>query len=217
MDPETYCWIAAGSIMGGFTGALVMWNRARGRVGREDRWRRVLVFALGTALAGCQLVAFTKALAKYPPVLGATVVMLVTSWVAVVQTVMRLPIPRFLRKAGNIEAALLRTPWIGVRGFGRLLRSTPLRRLGGRVYLSEAGCDAQSVLDGIGDAERVHLWALLGSVPWLVSWGLRGDWIAVASGLVVHLPLNVYPTLHLRYVAWRLDRHLTVTRRGDGG
>lgn len=40
--------------------------------------------------------------------------------------------------------------------------------------------------------------------------------MAVASGIAVHLLLNLYPTLHLRYVTWRLDRHLAITRRGDG-
>lgn len=214
MESAIYWWIAVGSITGGASGALVMWNRGRSRTGAGHGRRRLLVFVVGTALAGCQLVAFTQALAPFPPLFGATVVILVTSWIGVVQTVIQLPIPPCLEKVRRMEFDILLNSRAGVRLFGRLLRHTPLRHLGGQVYLAEARGDGTKVLTAIGEAQRVHLWALICSVPWIVSWGMQGNWIAVLAGLAVHLPLNIYPILHLRLAAWRLERHLEMARRG---
>jgi hypothetical protein len=79
------------------------------------------------------------------------------------------------------------------------------------VYFSDAGRDPQAVLIGVHAAETVHIWALLFCCPWLVFWGVQGRWMSIVCGLATHVPLNVYPILHLRYVSWRIERYMTRT------
>jgi hypothetical protein len=135
--------------------------------------------------------------------------------VAVLQSVVQLPVPGVDFAVRPGEFKVLRSVWTGVRAFGALLRHTPLRHLGGRVYLSTAGRDPGAILRGLHTAEGVHLWALLCCCPWLMYWGLRGSWMPLLLGLCVHVPLNIYPILHLRYVNWRIDACLAKRQRRE--
>jgi hypothetical protein len=213
MAPDVYRYILLATISGGFTGALVIWNRKRAHAAGENRLRRLAVLLAGTAASACALAAFTKAFRGHERVYAAMVMILITGWVAVLHSVVPLPVPRSVLRVRTGEFAFLRAPWTGVRLFGAFLRNTPLRHLGGPVYLSDVGRDPQAVLRGIHLAEIVHLWALLFCGPWLVVWGLQGRWMSVVCGLAVHLPLNLYPILHLRYVTWRLEGYAARTRR----
>jgi hypothetical protein len=213
MNPEAYRYVLLASIAGGFTGALVMWNRKRSQVAGENSLRRFLVLALGTAASACALFAFTRAFAEHSRIYAVTIMILISGWAAVVNSVVQVRFPRFVLRVGTTEFSVLRSPWTGVRAFGALLRSTPLRHLGGRVYLSVAGRDPGAVLRGVHDAEAVHILALLFSCPWLVFWGMHGQWKPLFWALVVHLPLNVYPILQLRLVTWRIEGHLARMRR----
>ncbi len=212
MDPAAYVYVLVASIAGGCAGALVMWNRKRSQIAGESRLRRVVVLAIGTAASASALVAFTKAFGNYSNIHAAIVMILMTGWVAVVQSVAPLPVPGSVLRVRAGEFAVLRTPWAGVRLFGAFLRNTPLRHLGGRVYLSDVGRHPLTVLRGLQDAEAVHLWALLACCPWLVFWALHGRWMSIVCGLAVHVPLNIYPVLHLRYATWRITRLMARTR-----
>ena len=189
-----------------------MWNRKRSQIAGDDKLRRFAVLTIGTAASACALFAFGKALGERSQVYAAMVMILITSWAAVLQSVLQLPVPRFVLRVRSAEFAVLRSPWTGVRSFGALLRNTPLRHLGGRVYLWDVGRDPLAVLRGIHDAETVHLLALLFCCPWLVFWGIQGRWMSIVWGLAVHVPLNVYPILHLRYATWRIDGYLARMR-----
>ena len=192
-----------------------MWNRKRSQVAGENKLRRFAVLTIGTAASACALVAFAKAFNDYSQIYAAMVTILITGWVAVLHAVVQLPVPRFVLRVRTDEIAILRSPWTGVRLFGALLRTTLFRHLGGRVYLSDVGRDPLAILRGIYDAETVHIWALLFCCPWLVYWGVQGHWKSIIWGVAVHVPLNVYPILHLRYVTWRIQRYLERTRRGE--
>jgi hypothetical protein len=213
MSPDAYRHILVASLAGGVTGVVVMWNRKRSEVAGASRLRQLAVLTIGTAASACALVAFTKAFAEHAHIQAALVMILITGWAAVVHSVVQHPLPRRLLTVCAGEFAVLRTPWTGVRAFGWILRHTPLRHLGGQVYLAEAGRDPQVVLRGMFAAETVHVLALVFCSPWLVWWGLHGQWLPLLCGLAVHLPLNVYPILHLRYVTWRLDRYVASKRR----
>lgn len=213
MEPEAYRYIALASMAGGLSGVLVMWNRKRTEAAGESGLRRVAVLLLGTAFSACALFAFTKVVGSHPQIYPLLLMVLVTSWVAVVQAVTPLPLPGPLLRVGRREFAILQSPWTGVRAFGALLRNTPLRHLGGRVFLSNTGRDPRMVLRGLRAAEAVHVWALLFCCPWLVYWGLQGRWTSIAWGLAVHVPLNIYPILHLRLVSWRIDACLAKRQR----
>lgn len=213
MNSDVYRYVAFGSLAGALAGALVMWNRKRAQTAGESRLRRIAVLTAGTAAFAGALVAFGKAFGAQSVVFASTAMIASTGWAAVVNSVTPLPLPRFVREVGAGEFAILRLPWTGVRLFGALLRNTPLRHLGGRVYLSEAGRDPKVVAAGILDAQRVHLWALLFSCPWLIVWGLEGRWMALGAGLAVHVPLNLFPFLHLRLATWRLEKCVPRIRR----
>jgi hypothetical protein len=213
MNPDAYEHILVASIAGGLGGALVMWNRRRSQTAGENKLRRLAVLTLGTAALACALIAFTKAFGAQSHIYAAMVMILITGWAAVLNSVAPLPVPRFILRVRAGEFAILRAPWTGVRLFGAFLQSTPLRHLGGRVYLSEVGQNPQAVLGGIHDAQRVHIWALLFCCPWVVFWGMEGRWMSIGWGLAVHVPLNIYPVLHLRYVTWRLEGYLAKMRR----
>ncbi len=215
MNPEAYKYVFVASLAGGLAGILVMWHRRRSQTSGENKLRGLAVLTFGTAASAIALIAFTKAFGAQSRIYAAMLMILITGWAALLNSVARLPVPQFALRVRAGEFAILRAPWTGVRLFGALLRSTPLRHLGGRVYLSEAGRKPQVVLEGIRDAETVHILALLFSCPWLVYWGMQGWWMSIVWGLAVHAPLNVYPILHLRYVTWRLEGYVTRRRRRE--
>ena len=207
MKPNAYGYILVATIAGGFTGVLVMWNRKRSQIAGENKLRQFAILTMGTAASACALFAFTQAFAGQPQMYAAMVMILITGWAAVVHSVVQLPLPQFVLKVRTGEFAVLRSPWTGVRAFGALLRNTPLRHLGGQVYLSDVRRDPRPVLRGLHDAETVHILALLFCCPWLAFWGIQGRWMSIAWGLAIHVPLNVYPILHLRYATWRMERY----------
>jgi hypothetical protein len=213
MNPDSYGYILVASLAGGFAGMLVMWNRSRSHSEGDNWLRRVMVLTAGTAAFACALIAFGKAFGGQSPLYAAVVMVLVTGWVALLHSAVSLPIPAPVLRVGAGEFRLLRIPGMGVRLFGAFLRHTPLRHLGGRVYLADVGRNPRVVLQGIHAAETVHLWALLFCSPWLVFWIAQGWWASLVCGLLVHVPLNVYPVLHLRYVTGRLERCAARTRR----
>lgn len=208
MSPGAYWHVLAGSIAGGITGALVMWERKRAQLAGESAGRRLTVLVVGTAASSCALWAFGRAFGVRSPIYAATAMILITGWAALSHSAMRLPVSVFVLRVRAAEFAILRSPWTGVRPFGAILRGTFLRHLGGRVYLSAAGGDPKVVIQGIYDAEAVHIWALLLCCPWLVWWGVRGWWMSLVAALGVHVLLNVYPILNLRHATWRIEKHI---------
>lgn len=124
----------------------------------------------------------------------------------VAEPVFVLRMPRALRSVGpsTLNNPLYR--WLGVRGFGDLLRNTPLRylnnsvyRLGGRQSLAKLRRQAES-------AEATHFWAALLFTPYIAyvwSSGFVAEAIVFAT---VQIAFNVYPILHLRIVRARLGR-----------
>lgn len=218
MNPDAYKHILVGSIAGGLAGVLVMWNRSRSLRAGENTWRRGVVLVAGTTAFACALSAFSKAFGAQSHVYATMVMIGITGWAAVLNSVAPLPLPGFILKVRAGEFAILRARWTAVRLFGSFLRATPLRHLGGRVYLSEAGRNPLAVLAGVREAQRVHTWALLFCCPWLVFWGMEGMWMSIVWGVAVHVPLNIFPILHLRYVSWRLEACVARMRRSkDAG
>jgi hypothetical protein len=206
MHPDAYRQILMATMAGGLAGVLVMWHRKQSQAGRRSRLRKLVVVVLGTAASACALIAFTKALGAQSPLYAATVMILITGWTAVLNSVLPLSVPPFARRVRACEFTVLRDRWTGVRLFGAVLRATPLRHLGGRVFLSQVGRNPLAVLGDIREAQAVHIWALLFTCPWLLFWAMQQQWMSLVCGLAVHTPLNVYPILHLRYVTWRLQK-----------
>lgn len=214
MDANAYALVMGATLAGGLTGALVVWQRNRRRIAGKSRWLGIVVLLAGMCALLCGLLAFRRVLGPHSAVYAAVVVIQVTAAAAIAQSVFNLPAPARLLSVSGVEYDLLRREWTGIGAFGRLLASTPLRHLGGQVYFSKTNRDPLRILDGIYAAEKVHLWAFGCSLPWLIAWASRAHWSLVAVGLAVHAPLNVLPVLHLRRSSYRLQRHISASRRG---
>jgi len=212
MAPGAPRFVLLASLVGFLTGALVLWIRKRPPRLPLVRWAFLIA---GTSAFVYVLVAFTKAFGNLPILQAITVTILVTSWSSVVNAIVPLPFPRCVLQVRPAEFELLRAPATGVRAFVLLLRKTPLRHLGGRVFLDEdANRSPAHILPGVLAAETVHIWAVLLSGPWLIFWLAQQQWPSLLAAMAVHVTLNLYPILHLRYVSWRLQRciarqHLT--------
>ncbi|MDR7100651.1 MFS family permease [Lysobacter niabensis] len=95
---------------------------------------------------------------------------------------------------------------LGVVGFGRLLRRTPLRYLNSAVYLDRARRHPGQVRHRAESAEASHFWVAVLFMPYVVFAALGGMWSVAAWCLLAQVLVNVYPILHLRHVRGRLDR-----------
>jgi hypothetical protein len=217
MNSDSYRYIVVASICGGLAGALVMWNRKRAQTFGRNKLRQLGGLTLGTAASAGALIAFSKALGSQLPMYSAMVMIVITGWAALLHSVVPLPVPHFALRVGAREFTILRASWTGVRLFGSFLRGTPLRHLGGQVYLSDVGRNPRAVLGGLHGAQTVHIWALLLCCPWLLFWAIQGRWMSVACGLVVHALLNVYPILHLRYATGRVEGYVARLRGKHAG
>ena len=95
---------------------------------------------------------------------------------------------------------------LGVRGFGGLLRNTPLRYLNGSVYRS-GGKRSLAELQRLAEsAEATHFWAAVLFTPYIVYVWSRGLLTEAIVFIAVQIAFNVYPILHLRIVRARLNR-----------
>ena len=117
----------------------------------------------------------------------------------------RTRMPQFLRevRSWEVRGGVYRA--IGVPTFGTLLRRTPLRLLNRRVYLKASISDLPAVRTHIENAESVHFWGGIATIPYiLIAWSL--DWRGALTSIVLfHILVNVYPILHLRTVRARID------------
>jgi hypothetical protein len=101
---------------------------------------------------------------------------------------------------------------LGVFGFGRLLRHSPLRYLNAAVYLDRGRRDPAAVRVKAESSEASHFWAAVLFTTYVAYAALEGMWSVAAGFLLAQWVVNVYPILHLRSVRGRLDR---VIRRMD--
>lgn len=194
------------SVAGGAVGVLAFWNR-RSRRDEENNLLQIAVLLTGSVACVVSLLLFARAFGASSAVFAVTVTLLVAAWTGMFHTVVPLRLPASSLKIERREFALLRWRWTGVPLFGLALRSTPLRHLGGTVYLNQCAKDSARVLRGIQEAEAIHVWSMLFCSPWLVFWCVQGLWFSVASSLAVHALLNAYPILHLRLTRGRIEKY----------
>lgn len=117
-----------------------------------------------------------------------------------------LRMPRALRTVGpwTLDGRLYR--WLGVRGFGDLLRSTPLRYLNHSVYRSSGRRSLAELKRQAESAEATHFWAAVLFTPYIAYVWSRGLVVESVVLTIVQIVFNVYPILHLRIVRARLGR-----------
>lgn len=115
-----------------------------------------------------------------------------------------LRMPRALRTVGpwTLNGRLYRC--LGVRGFGDLLRNTPLRYLNGSVYRSGGRQSLAKLKRQAESAEATHFWAAVLFTPYIAYVWSRGLVVESVVLTIVQILFNVYPILHLRIVRARL-------------
>ena len=124
-------------------------------------------------------------------------------------------LPAAVREIRNWERRGTVHRRLGVTSFGHLLRTTPLRYLNRRVYLSEFAGNQENVRREVECAEAAHFWAAVITVPYLAAAAACGWWASFASLLGFNLLVNLHPILHLRRARARISR--VIEHRGARG
>lgn len=118
--------------------------------------------------------------------------------------VLRLPSALRAVEPGLPNARLYRG--LGVRGFGALLRNTPLRYLNNSVYRSAGKRSLAELQRQAESVEATHFWAAVLFTPYIAYVGARGFVAEAILFAAVQIAFNVYPILHLRVVRARLSK-----------
>jgi hypothetical protein len=137
----------------------------------------------------------------------------------VAEPLFRLKIPRALRPVRRCERVGNVYRRLGVLGFGKLLRRSPLRYLNSAVYLARRDGDLSEVRRRAESGEASHFWAAVLFTPYVILAGLNHQWNVAAWFSLAQVLVNVYPILHLRHVRWRLTctlRKMSRQRATDG-
>ena len=122
----------------------------------------------------------------------------------VAEPLFRLKMPRALRPVRRCEQVGNVYRRLGVLGFGKLLRRSPLRYLNSAVYLVKTNGDLSEVRLRAESGEASHFWAAVLFTPYVMLAGMNGQWSVVAWFSLAQVLVNIYPILHLRHVRWRL-------------
>jgi hypothetical protein len=151
------------------------------------------------------------------PWLGLLLMFYFMGLAKVAEPLFMLRLPRVVRAVDPTRVGEGPYRWLGVRGFGALVRNTPLRyfnrsvyRLGGRRSLAEVSRQAES-------SEAIHFWAAVLFTPYIAYVASRGFIAETAVFLLVQVLVNVYPILHLRIVRARLGAVTAGSRRSAAG
>lgn len=102
--------------------------------------------------------------------------------------------------------------WLGVRGFGTLLRNTPLRYFNNSVYRGSGKRSLAELNRKLESAEAIHFWAAVMFTPYIAYIWSRGLIAETVLFVLIQVVFNVYPVLHLRIVRARLSRVEQTTR-----
>ncbi|NUO75103.1 MAG: hypothetical protein HOQ32_03730 [Lysobacter sp.] len=169
-------------------------------------WRSLIkLIAVAAFFAFC-FAMLARVIGYASPWLGLLAMFYFMGLAKVAEPLFVLRMPRALHA---VDPALSARPWyrrLGVRGFGDLLRNTPLRYLNGSVYRSAGRRSLEAVRRQAESAEATHFWAAVLFTPYIAYVAWRGFWMETLVFLAVQIAFNVYPILHLRAVRARLAR-----------
>jgi hypothetical protein len=205
MNSNAAGYVVAASMAAGGVGPLILWRRRR-QIRRNGRITQFVIAADGTFLCVVSIGLFGKAFGWENAAFAVVATILASEWVALIRAAVSLPAPAGLLSIRAGETKLLRKRWTGVPFFGAILRRTPLRHLGGPVYLDTCSHNVQRVIEGMHDAEAVHIYSAGLCIAFELFWAARGSGLSAGLSLGVNLILNIYPVLHLRLACGRLER-----------
>jgi len=165
--------------------------------------RHATVFCAVAAAFAVSYMMLSEVLGSGSPWLGLLLMFYFMGLARAGEPLYVLRVPGFLREVAGWETRGPAYRRLGVQGFGRLLRETPLRFLNTSVYRGNQ--DLQSLYRQASSAEAIHFWAAVLFTPYMVVVFVRGHAGAALCFLVVQVLFNLYPILHLRLLRARLD------------
>lgn len=168
---------------------------------------RTTVALIATALGfGVCFVLLQRVIGADSPWLGLLLMFYFMGLAKIAQPLFMFRLPRTLIPVRVWETTGPSYERLGVYGFGKMLRSTPLRYCNTSVYLPAGRRDLTTLYRQAASAEAIHFWAMVLFTPYIVVVALQGQTRVVAVFLLIQLLLNAYPILHLRTLRGRLDR-----------
>ena len=177
------------------------------------KWRAVLVLTAAGVGFAVSFVMLRQAIGTDSPWLCLYLMFCVLGMAKNAEPLFMLRMPGSLRSIRSWERTGTVNRALGVKAFGRLLRSTPLHDLNRQVYLSRQRADPQHVMRLIESAEASHFWAALLLVPGIDVTLATGQFLTATVFILVQVFFNLYPILHLRLVRERLGRHVVAAGR----
>jgi hypothetical protein len=169
-------------------------------------WRDFGKVAVMAATFGVCFAMLASAVGIRSPWLGLLLMFYFMGLAKAAEPLFMLRMPRTLRTVDPTQVKQGLYCWLGVRGFGTLLRNTPLRYLNNSVYrrggkrsLAELNRKAEST-------EAIHFWAAVLFTPYIAYMWSRGLIAETVLFVLVQVVFNVYPILHLRIVRTRLSQ-----------
>ena len=191
-------------------GAFVTWVSRRASVPpRSSNGRSIVALVIATMVFGTSMTMLGDFLGASSPVFAGTITFVILGWTAFANDVVPMRLPVNLRPVRSWERRHFPYRTLGVAGFGKFLRNTPLRHLNPAVYLRIPGSSAEDVRHHLESAEIVHFWGTAFTLPYLVFCCVQGWWTAAGAIVAVHVPANLYPICHLRVARARLAGYLS--------
>ena len=187
---------------------------------RRARWLRALALAAVLLTFGASFALLSEVIGIHSPWLILLLMFYFLAVAKVAEPLFVLRMPGWLRPLRPWERDGGAYRRLGVLGFGRLLRHSPLRYLNAAVYLDRGRRDPAAVRVKAEASEASHFWAAVLFAPYVAYAALEGMWSVAAGFLLAQWVVNVYPILHLRYVRGRLDRvirRIDAARAGGAG
>jgi Glycosyl-4,4'-diaponeurosporenoate acyltransferase len=169
-------------------------------------WRDLGKVAVMAAMFGVCFAMLASVIGIRSPWLGLLLMFYFMGLAKVAEPLFMLRMPPGLRA---VDPRLLKQGfycWLGVRGFGSLLRNTPLRYLNNSVYRMSGKQSLADLSRKVESAEAIHFWAAALFTPYIAYVWSRGLIAETVLFLSVQVGFNVYPVLHLRIVRARLSQ-----------
>jgi Glycosyl-4,4'-diaponeurosporenoate acyltransferase len=169
-------------------------------------WRDLGKVAVMVAMFGVCFAMLASVIGIRSPWLGLLLMFYFMGLAKVAEPLFMLRVPHGFRAVDPRLVEQRLYCWLGIRGFGTLLRTTPLRYLNSSVYRARGKRNLAELSRNAESAEAIHFWAAVLFTPYIAYIWSRGLIAETVLFLFVQVVFNVYPVLHLRIVRARLSQ-----------
>ena len=169
-------------------------------------WCDIGKLAVMTAIFGVCFAMLASAIGIRSPWLGLLLMFYFMGLLKAAEPLFMLRMPQAIRTVDPRRVKQGLYLWLGVRGFGALIRNTPLRYLNSSVYGASGKRSLAELSHKLESTEAIHFWAAVLFTPYIAYIWCRGFAAIAVLFALIQVVFNVYPILHLRVVRARLSR-----------